>query len=255
MAKKSSSKGMDTGTKVVIGLAAVALILFFANGSPDNDSWEADADDKAAPADSDAVDLDLDEDSSGDEVTVPADDPWTSGSSAGPSDDDDESEPPVDDPWTRGSSAGSSDDDDDDPDLPADDPWTRGSDADGGFGDDGPAPCVGVSDFQTHDGSVQLPIDRSDDAFASPDCTIVGGQSGGAVWLVQAALVSCNGQQVPIDGVSSPALAQAIAAVQSGNGLAADGVYGPATREAMAWPTVVDGGGGRSQCLAHPDVS
>ena len=139
--------------------------------------------------------------------------------------------------------------------APVDDPWTRGSDADGGLGDDGLPACVGVSAFETDDGTVQLPIDRSEDAFASADCEIAPGGSGNAVWLVQVALTACNGQPVPLDSVNGEAMTQALAAVQAGNGLTADGVYGPATREAMAWPTVLDSDpGGAAQCIAHPGV-
>jgi hypothetical protein len=254
----NTSKGLDTGTKVIIGLASVALILFIANGSPDNDAWQSEDSGEASTSantsdDPNTVDLDLDED---DDADVPADDPWTSGAPSGSGDDDDdEPDAPVDDPWTRGSPSGSGDDDDDEPEAPADDPWTRGSDADGGFGDDGLPACVGVTAFETDDGTVQLPIDRSEDAFASADCEIAPGGSGNAVWLVQVALTACNGQPVPLDSVNGEATVQALAAVQAQNGLAVDGVYGPATREAMAWLTVPDrDAGGAAQCIAHPDV-
>jgi peptidoglycan hydrolase-like protein with peptidoglycan-binding domain len=123
----------------------------------------------------------------------------------------------------------------------------------GGFGDDGLPACVGAGAFETDDGSVPLPIDRSDDAFASPDCEIAPGASGNAVWLVQVALSACNGQPVPIDSVHGDATTQALVAVQAANGLTPDGVYGPATREVMAWPTVPDGGGA-AQCISHPGV-
>ena len=144
------------------------------------------------------------------------------------------------------SPAGSSDDDDDEPAPPVDDPWTRGPDADGGFGDDGPAPCVGVTDFETDDGRVDLPIDRADDAFASPDCTITEGQSG------ERRVARPGGARPAATGSpcrarrrrTGPPCTQALAAVQAANGLTADGVYGPATREAMAWPTMLDDGGG-----------
>jgi hypothetical protein len=251
----NTSKGLDTGTKVVIGFAALALILFVANGSPDNDAWQSDdSGDAGATAatldDPNSVDLDLDE---GDEADVPPDDPWTSGAPSGSGDDDDEPEPPVDDPWTRGAPSGSGDDGDGDTDPPVDDPWTRGSDAEGGFGDDGLPACVGVSSFETDDGTVPLPIDRSDDAFASADCEIAPGASGNAVWLVQVALSACNGQPVPIDSVFGDATTQALVAVQAANGLTPDGVYGPETREGMAWPTVPEGGGA-AQCISHPGI-
>ena len=199
--------------------------------------------------DPNSVDLDLDDD---DDVDEPVDDPWTRGAPSGSGDDDD-SEPPVDDPWTRGAPSGSGDDDDSEP--PVDDPWTRGSDGDGLFGDDGLPACVGVSEFETDDGTVPLPIDRSDDAFASPDCEIAPGGSGNAVWLVQVALSACNGQPVPLDSVNGDATTQALAAVQARNGLTVDGSYGPATREAMAWPTEPDrAANGAAQCISHPDV-
>jgi hypothetical protein len=230
----NTTNGLGTGTKVAIGVGAVALILFIANGSPDDDAWESDGSGDASTGadtsgDANTVDLDLDE--------------------------DDDADVPVDDPWTRGSPSGSGDGDDDEPEAPVDDPWTRGSDAEGGFGADGLPACVGVTAFETDDGTVQLPIDRSEDAFASADCEIAPGGSGNAVWLVQVALSACNGQPVPLDSVSGEATIQALAAVQAQNGLAVDGVYGPATREAMAWPTVPDrDAGGAMQCIAHPDV-
>jgi len=254
----NSSKGMDTGTKVVIGFASVALILFLVNGSPDNDAWQDDSGDKDAEdvtsGDPNSVDLDLDE---GDQVEVPPDDPWTRGapSGSGSDDGDDEPEPPVDDPWTRGAPSQDDGDDDGDAEPPVDDPWTRGSDADGGFGDDGLPACVGVTGFETDDGTVDLPIDRTENAWASSDCTIMQGQSGNAVWLVQVALDFCNGQAVPLDSVHGDAMSQALVAVQAANGIAADGVYGPATREAMAWPTVPSRQeGGAGQCIPHPGV-
>ena len=74
MAKSTKSKGMDTGTKVVIGLASLALLVFFANGSPDNDAWEDDSGDEVAATgggvDPDGVELDLDEDADGESVDV-----------------------------------------------------------------------------------------------------------------------------------------------------------------------------------------
>jgi Putative peptidoglycan binding domain len=226
----NTSEGLSTGTKVFIGIATVALILLFARASPDNDAWDDDASTSADTSDeAKTVDLDLDDDGDGE---VPPDDPWTRGAPAGSGDGgDDESEPPVDDPWTRGAPAGSGDT------------------------DDGPPPCIGVSGFETEDGSVPLPTDTSDDAFASPDCEIGPGASGNAVWMVQVALTACNGQPVSVDSMNGPATTQAIAAVQARNGLAADGVYGPATREVMAWPTVPGGDADRAaQCIAHPGV-
>ena len=69
----NTSKGMDTGTKGVIGLASVALLLFLAKGCPDDDAWESDEPKcRREPATSDdrtRVDLDLDED---DDADVPA---------------------------------------------------------------------------------------------------------------------------------------------------------------------------------------
>jgi hypothetical protein len=226
----NTSEGLSTGTKVFIGIATVALILLFARASPDNDAWDDDASTSADTSDeAKTVDLDLDDEGDGE---VPPDDPWTRGAPAGSGDGgDDESEPPVDDPWTRGAPAGSGDT------------------------DDGPPPCIGVSGFETEDGSVPLPTDTSDDAFASPDCEIGPGASGNAVWMVQVALTACNGQPVSVDSMNGPATTQAIAAVQARNGLAADGVYGPATREVMAWPTVPGGDADRAaQCIAHPGV-
>ena len=268
MATNGSQKNsIDTGTKIVIGLAAVALLFALFDGAPEDDAW--DGDDTAAVKESgtgsDAVVLDESE------AEVPVDDPWTRG---GPPDEgDDEAEVPVDDPWTRGSPAGGDGGGDDEPEVPVDDPWTRGSPADDGGGDEPEVPaddpwtrgttadtddgelsvCAGTMEYRTDDGRVRLPTDRPEDEWASADCTLSRGQSGGAVVLVQVALTLCNGQRIPIDGVNGEATRLALANVQSAHGIHVDGGYGPATREVMAWPTdPADGGSGL--CVPQPDV-
>jgi hypothetical protein len=224
MANGNQNSALDTGTKIVIGLASVAVLFALLNGDTDDDAWEGDdtATVKESGTGADAVDLD-----------------------------DDEVEAPVDDPWTRGAPP---EDGDDEPELPADDPWTRGSPADDGDDDDGGLPaCVATMEYRTEDGWVRLPIDRFDDEWASADCTFSRGQSGEPVELVQVALNVCNGQRIPADGVNGDATRRALANVQSAHGIRVDGGYGPATREVMAWPTAPEDGG-PGLCAPRPDV-
>ena len=235
-ANKSNSS-LDTGTKVVIGLASVALLFALLDGGPDNDAWQgeetatvkesgtgADVD-----ADADAVDIDVDDEDDGEPV-APADDPWTRG---GPPDADDSLF------------------DDDEPEAPVDDPWTRGS-PDDSAGDGLPA-CVATMDYETDDGRVRLPTDRPEDEWASADCTFSRGQSGEPVELVQVALNLCNGQRFPIDGENGDATRAALSNVQAAHGIAVDGGYGPATREVMAWPTDPEDGSS-PLCVPQPDI-
>ena len=233
-ANKSNSS-LDTGTKVVIGLASVALLFALLDGGPDNDAWQGDGtatvkeSGTGADADADTVDIDVDDEDDGEPV-APADDPWTRG---GPPDADDSLF------------------DDDEPEAPVDDPWTRGS-PDDSAGDGLPA-CVATMDYETDDGRVRLPTDRPEDEWASADCTFSRGQSGDPVELVQVALNLCNGQRFPIDGENGDATRAALSNVQAAHGIAVDGGYGPATREVMAWPT--DPEDGRSPlCVPQPDI-
>jgi len=248
--KSNSSKksSMDTGTKVVIGLASAALLFAIVNGRPDNDAWEGDdtAQVKESGTEGDTVDLDLDGD--GEDAPAPEpDDPWTRGGPPADSDDD-EPELPADDPWTRGGPP--ADSDDDEPEAPVDDPWTRGRSSSGG---DALPLCAGTMGYETDDGRVQLPTDIRDEEWASADCTLAPGQAGDAVWLVQVALNLCNGQPVATDSVNGDQLQAALAAVQAEHGIGVDGGYGPATREVMAWPT--DPEDGRpAQCVPQPDI-
>jgi hypothetical protein len=86
--KKKSDRSMDTGTKVVLGLLAVALLIATLNGADGDDDDEGSADAKTSSSEGSA-------DGSG------GDDPWTRGPPADDGDDDDEVTV-VDDPWTRG---------------------------------------------------------------------------------------------------------------------------------------------------------
>jgi hypothetical protein len=284
---ENSTRSLDTGTKVVIGLASLALLFAILGSEPGNDAWDADepAGDVEAigptgttwgsSSDGFSTVPGAPDDpwsaggaSSGDGRTdTSADDPWTRGGASFDTGDDD-SDVPVDDPWTRG--APSSGGDGSPPSVPADDPWTRGQTPSGGgtsvsvpaddpwtrasapSGDDGPPPCVGTMEFPTEGGTVRLPTDRPEDAFASPDCVIARGQSGGAVLLVQNALNACNGKSVALTGTNDRATAKALSEVQARQGLTTDGVYGPSTRRVMAWPT--QSGGGTSRCLTHQDI-
>jgi hypothetical protein len=234
--KKKSENSMDTGTKVILGLLAVALLIATLNGS-DGDDDEASADAKTSASDGS---------SDGDG----GDDPWTRGPP--PDDGDDDEVTVVDDPWTRGPPPDDGDDDDDEVTV-VDDPWTRGAPPSGGGGL--PA-CRGIGDYPVDEGVVALPIDSEDDAFASADCTFARGQSDESVLLLQAALSQCNGRPVAGDGIYGPDTRRAVAALQAEHGLTADGGYGPDTREAMSWPTRPGGddSGAAAQCAAQPDV-
>jgi len=234
--KKKSDNSMDTGTKIVLGLLAVALLIATLNGSDGDDDDEASADAKTSASDGSSDGSD-------------GDDPWTRGPP--PDDGDDDEVTVVDDPWTRGPPP--DDGDDDDEVTVVDDPWTRGAPPSGGGGL--PA-CRGIGDFPVDAGVVALPIDSEDDAFASADCTFARGQSDESVLLVQAALSQCNGRPVAGDGIYGPDTRRAVAAVQADHGLTADGGYGPDTREAMSWPTRPDrdASGAAARCVAQPDV-
>jgi hypothetical protein len=284
---KQSTRSLDTGTKMVIGLASLALLFAILGSEPSDDAWDGDE-----PGDVEAIGpTGTTWGSSSDGFsTVPGapddpwseggapsgdrgsgttvDDPWTRGGASFDSGDDD-ADVPVDDPWTRGATSASSDAGSA-PSLPADDPWTRGrTPSDGGSsvslpaddpwtrgstpsGDDGPSPCVGTMEFPTGTGTVRLPTDRPESAFASPDCVIARGQSGGPVLLVQKALNACNGKSVSLTGTNDQATAKALSDVQARQGLTPDGVYGPSTRRVMGWPT--QSGDGATRCLTHQDI-
>lgn len=218
------TESMDTGTKVVVGLASVALLFSALSGSPGNDAWQ---DGGTALGKAAAVEH------------RPGDD--------GP-------EVAADDPWTRGGSPSTGEGDRDggedaDPPAPADDPWTRGRPP---LRRRSLPVCVGTMWYVTDDGRVRLPTDRHEEAWASADCTLVAGQSGEPVRLVQVALNACNGQSVAVDGLYGPEVRRALADVQSRHRLAV-GAYGPHTREAMAWPTVLKDGGA-TRCVPNPDI-
>lgn len=74
-----------------------------------------------------------------------------------------------------------------------------------------------------------------------------------AVRALQQALVTCNGQDIAVDGEFGEQTSQAVANVQEQNGLPADGTFDAATRDAMSWP--VTSGSGTTTCVSNVSSS
>ena len=89
--------------------------------------------------------------------------------------------------------------------------------------------CDGVVILETASGTASIPGDE-----ASVGCEMgAGGGDADAVRALQRALVTCHGQDIPVDGVYGEQTEQAVASVQKQSGLAVDGTFDPRTRDAM----------------------
>jgi peptidoglycan hydrolase-like protein with peptidoglycan-binding domain len=104
--------------------------------------------------------------------------------------------------------------------------------------------CDGVVVVQSSSGSTSVPGGETRvESSSSVECDMREGDvDEDAVRALQEALVTCNGQDVSVDGNFGPETRRAIAQVQAQNGLSADGFYGPETRDAMQWPATSTSG-------------
>lgn len=74
------------------------------------------------------------------------------------------------------------------------------------------------------------------------NCTLVRGNTGPGVFVLQGALNACYNQGLQQDAVYGPATEQAVRNVQNFHQITPDGDYGPRTRDHMAWPKYTRGG-------------
>jgi peptidoglycan hydrolase-like protein with peptidoglycan-binding domain len=74
-----------------------------------------------------------------------------------------------------------------------------------------------------------------------------------AVRALQDALVTCNGQDILVDGEYGEQTRQAVARVEEQNGLAVDGAFDPDTRHAMRWPET--SASGTTTCVSEVESS
>jgi peptidoglycan hydrolase-like protein with peptidoglycan-binding domain len=102
--------------------------------------------------------------------------------------------------------------------------------------------CDDVVIVQSASGESDVPGNVTQvESTASAECGLSEGDDDEAVRALQEALVTCNGQDIAVDGEYGPQTREAVARVQEANGLVADGTYGPPTRDAMLWPTSTSG--------------
>jgi Putative peptidoglycan binding domain len=117
---------------------------------------------------------------------------------------------------------------------------TAGDDTASGFDDTGT--CDDVVIVQSESGETDVPGSVTQvESTATAECGLAEGDDDDAVRALQEALVTCNGQDIAVDGEYGPETREAIERVQAANGLVADGTYGPPTRDAMLWPTTTSG--------------
>jgi Putative peptidoglycan binding domain len=126
--------------------------------------------------------------------------------------------------------------------LGDDDADDTGTDDATGFDSEEISTCDDVVIVQSASGETDVPGNVAVvESTATAECGLSEGDDDEAVRALQEALVTCNGQDVTIDGVYGPETREAVARVQEAHGLVADGVYGPTTRDAMLWPTSTSG--------------
>lgn len=137
-------------------------------------------------------------------------------------------------------------------DREADSDRTEGADDDAtqfDFGDG--ETCDGVVVVQSASGTAEVPGGETR-TESSVECDIVEGSGDeDAVRALQDALVTCNGEDISVDGHYGQQTREAVARVEEQNGLAVDGVYDPETRDVMQWPAT--SGSGTRTCVS--DVS
>ena len=102
--------------------------------------------------------------------------------------------------------------------------------------------CDDVVIVQSESGEADVPGNVTQvESTATAECGLSEGDDDEAVRALQEALVTCNGQDVTVDGEYGPETRAAVERVQAQNGLTADGTYGPGTRDAMLWPASTSG--------------
>lgn len=111
--------------------------------------------------------------------------------------------------------------------------------------------CDGVVVVQTASATAEVP--GSETASESTvECDMSEGNGdGAAVASMQQALVTCNGQNIAVDGDYGEQTRQAVAQVEEQNGLAVDGSFDPQVANAMQWPATSSSG--ETTCVS--DVS
>ena len=115
--------------------------------------------------------------------------------------------------------------------------------------------CDGVVVVQSASGSTSVPGGEVRvESSTSVACDMREGEvDEDAVRAVQEALVTCNGQDLTVDGNFGPETRAALAQVQEQSGLPADGFYDPATRDAMQWPAT--SASGTTVCISNVSSS
>ena len=119
------------------------------------------------------------------------------------------------------------------------------------FGDE--SSCDGVVVVERASGTAEVP---GGDTWSesSVDCDMSEGQGDDdAVRSLQDALVTCNGQDIPVDGEYGEQTRQAVARVEEQNGLPVDGAFDPDTRDAMRWPAT--SASGTTTCVSDVESS
>lgn len=113
--------------------------------------------------------------------------------------------------------------------------------------------CDGVVVVERASGTAEVPGgDTWSDS--SVDCDMGEGQGDeDAVRALQDALVTCNGQDISVDGEYGEQTRQAVARVEEQTGLPVDGAFDPGTRDAMRWPET--SASGTTTCVSDVDSS
>lgn len=97
--------------------------------------------------------------------------------------------------------------------------------------------CDGVVVVQSASGTAEFPGEQTL-TDSSVECDMDEGDGDDdAVRTLQEALVTCNGQEIPVDGIYGDQTRQAVSNVQQQSGVSVDGTFDPETRDAMQWPT------------------
>ena len=111
--------------------------------------------------------------------------------------------------------------------------------------------CDGVVVVQTASATAEVPGGETA-TESTVECDMSEGNGDdAAVRSLQQALVTCNGQNIAVDGDYGEQTRQAVAQVEEQNGLAVDGTFDPQVANAMQWPATSSSG--ETTCVS--DVS